>query len=156
MGGSSMSIDKCLYCGADINSKLINGTSYQCGSWKTHILNGSDKRSYLCIEREARQKAESELASYKRELAEIVKACEPLRNIRGLTIGENITTKGVRLMISENNKLREIATWFSSHFVEECGEQNHEKQEMFHDPATCPVIEKGKKLREELNQITKK
>lgn len=97
--------ENCPHCGAKYHRS--HDADYECNSlfWP-HT--GTWERGELCREREARQKTEAELAHYKREFADAVKACEPLRKMKGLQLGDNITTRGVELMLEENQKLREL------------------------------------------------
>ena len=96
--------DNCPHCGAEKLTGMVAKAFWKCGN----STNLADSRTDLCLEREDRQKAEKEVEHYKQFISETVEACEPLRNIKGLELGQRISVEGVKLMIEENQKLREL------------------------------------------------
>ena len=54
---------KCQYCGSEEEHRYSDGlTHFKCQTW---AVSSADKRAPLCIEREARQKAEAERDEYR-------------------------------------------------------------------------------------------
>jgi hypothetical protein len=98
--------DVCPHCG-DESCGLLDDypdcIEYRCGSVK-----GYDP-SDLCLERQARQKAEAEAAFYKRVYISCADACEPIRGISelNLKLGSSIIKHGVPKLIDNYHKLKD-------------------------------------------------
>jgi hypothetical protein len=76
-GRSEKTTDNCPHCGAEATGSTPFGTNYSCA---TVIIKDEEPehkiRSFLCREREARQKAESERDVFKQQLRQVIEFAE--------------------------------------------------------------------------------